>query len=370
MRGTAELWYLRLPDGRVFRAAGTAVVRQQLISGRLPPATRLRRSPEEEWRSFERWTEFSDLAGPAANGPGSSGTPTNSAEKSATSGTIASRIDSVQLRQVGVRALMEELLAALDNTAVRGKLLVSLWAGLVVGALAGLLSLPFFSLELSPPGPGWLLIFGMLLIVLWLTGLLTQLVFSELSRLRPARWADGVKGITALTCRLVVLQGGVWAVLAAAVMLCRELSAYLLAVAGTEPAADVLAGIEVATVAVILVEGLVWLLGLLVQTIAPLLVVEGCSVSTGLWRWLRLVRRHFGRLLLAEGMALGVGLLLSGPAALLVWILQTATIDGRLLWAAGFARCLVAGMAGSLLLAYLVVANVFIYLHLRYEHQR
>jgi hypothetical protein len=364
MRETTDLWYLRLPDGRVFRAAGTGVVRQQLASGRLPANTRLRRSAEDEWCSVERYSEFADLAGMGTNG---AGTSSRSNEPAAGSSTIASRLDSTQLRQVGVRGLFEELLAALDSTAVRLKLSIALWAGLIVGSLAGLLFLPVFSLNLIPPGPGWLSILGIALVVLWLVGVLTQLTFTELSRLHPARWSDGVKGIAALTCRLVVLQGGGWSVLAALVLFSRWLPGHLLSISGGDIGPAGLTGIELATVACVLIETLAWLFALLELPIASLLVVEGCSIFSGLSQWLGLLRQHFGRLLLTEGMALAIGLLLSAPAGLIVWVLGTSVHDDRLTWAVTFGRSFVGGMAGSLLFAYLVVANVFIYLHLRYE---
>ncbi len=283
------------------------------------------------------------------------------------SGTIASRLDPTKLRQVGVRGLMEELLAALDSTAVRLKLRIALWAGLLAGCLASLLTTRYFTLAFVEWGLGWLPALGLLLVILWLTGVLTQITFSELSRLRPARWADGVKGLTGLTCRLVFLQGGGWCVLAAVILLSRWLPAYWLTALGDEigPAGQI--GIDAAAVVCVLIEASAWLFTLLLLSIAPMLVVERCSILAGLWKWLSLVWRHLGHLLLAEGLALGIGLLLSGPAGLIVWILHMHGPDARLVSAVVFARSLVAGMAGSLLLAYLVVANVFIYLHFRYE---
>src|SRR4051812_1213293 len=91
MADTKDLWYIRLPDGKVLRAAGASVIRQQLAAGRLPAGTRVRRSLEEDWRAVERIPEFSDAAHP----PGVNGTagPT----------TIASRLDPSQVGTAGLR---------------------------------------------------------------------------------------------------------------------------------------------------------------------------------------------------------------------------------------------------------------------------
>ena len=63
-----DQWFIRFPNGRILRAAGVAVVRQQITAGRLPPGTQLRRSLDEEWRGVGRFPEFADLAA-VANGP-------------------------------------------------------------------------------------------------------------------------------------------------------------------------------------------------------------------------------------------------------------------------------------------------------------
>src|SRR5262249_23806184 len=133
MADTSDLWYIRFPDGRVLRAAGTAVVRQQLAAGRIPPGTRLRRTLDDEWRPVERCPELADLA-PESPGNGAS----RAAERrdSGSPATIASRLDPAQLGQAGVRTLVEELLGALDSTFVAPKLLAAALVGLFAGALA------------------------------------------------------------------------------------------------------------------------------------------------------------------------------------------------------------------------------------------
>jgi hypothetical protein len=100
--------------------------------------------------------------------------------------------------------------------------------------------------------------------------------------------------------------------------------------------------------------------------IGPLLVVEGCSAARGLWEWIQLLMQHLGRVFLFEALALCVGLAMTLPCAALLVPLGWLHIDPRLDLAAICARNLLLGLASALLVAYMIVANVFIYLHLRY----
>jgi hypothetical protein len=131
------------------------------------------------------------------------------------------------------------------------------------------------------------------------------------------------------------------------------------ALAGDAAAGAVLAAgmaFEVGLWAVLGVSGL----------LAPLLVVEDCTVARALWSWLRLLRDHLGKVFLFEALALGAGLVITVPCAVLLLPLLNLHVDARLALAYICARNLLAGLAGALLLAYVMVANVFIYLHLRY----
>ena len=60
-------WYVRFPDGRVRRAASTEIVRLQLGDGRIPPASLVRRTAEDEWTALQWVPEFADLAARLAN---------------------------------------------------------------------------------------------------------------------------------------------------------------------------------------------------------------------------------------------------------------------------------------------------------------
>jgi hypothetical protein len=342
-------WYVRLPDGRVLRAAGPSVIRQQLDSGRLPPGIRVRRSGETDWRPPERVVELADAAPAATNGhhPGPSA-------------TIASRLDPDQMQLAGVRGLLDELLGALDATFVSRKLKAAAFAGLLLGGLAALSNLELFSFSVHPLGLGWLLPIAALVVWSWLAVVLSKMTFAELSRLRPATWADGTEGSIGATIHLsaanvvmVLMLGGIIAV-------SRLLPGWLLT-QGTEQTARYFAwGAQAATVAGAVVEVLVWPLFILLLQLAALVVIEQTSFTSGSGKWLSLVWRKGRRLLMAEILALGIGLLLTAPLALLGLAVTSRFTEPTAL--SGAITCVLYGLLSSLLLAYLVVANVFIYL--------
>src|SRR5262245_5569986 len=177
-----DLWYVRFPDGRI-RGGTAAVIRQQIASGRVPHACRVRRSGESEWHPIDRIAEFSVDKPGDSNGT-ASGPPA----------TIASRLDADQLSLAGLRPLLEELFGALDSTFVSRKLKAAAFAGLLLGGLASLTNLPRFGFAAWPPGLGWLLVLAGVVVWSWLAVVLSKMTFVELSRLRPATWSDGLSG--------------------------------------------------------------------------------------------------------------------------------------------------------------------------------
>src|SRR5438067_1752684 len=97
MSEVADVWFIRYPDGHIVRAASTAIVRQHLGSGRIPPASMVRRSPDEEWVSLAWTKEFVDLVGEARadNGPSKrlAGRERHPIPTSTQPITVASRLD-------------------------------------------------------------------------------------------------------------------------------------------------------------------------------------------------------------------------------------------------------------------------------------
>ncbi len=98
----------------------------------------------------------------------------------------------------------------------------------------------------------------------------------------------------------------------------------------------------------------------------PLLVVEGTSIPGAIVQWVVLLRQNLGRVFLFEWLAIGTAIVLTLPFAGLLAPLNWMYVPEPLALAWICARNLLAGLVGALFLAYVIVANVFIYLHLRY----
>src|ERR1700730_15202840 len=115
MNEANDVWYVRLPDGRVLRAASTLVLRQHLGTGSIPSDSRVRRSFDDEWIGLDWTEEFADLV-QRKNGNGGwiAGAVVPSPE-TATAG-VARRYEGARLQTVGLQGMAEELIAALDNT--------------------------------------------------------------------------------------------------------------------------------------------------------------------------------------------------------------------------------------------------------------
>src|SRR5579885_2945829 len=134
MKQVSDAWYIRLPDGRVLRAANTAAVRTHLTSGRIPPDSRVCRGVGEEWVLLEWTQEFADLArektsdhAATALAEPAAGSPSRPASNDLASASrrragVSARLDPLRLQTIGVRGLVDELLAALDSTLVRHKI--------------------------------------------------------------------------------------------------------------------------------------------------------------------------------------------------------------------------------------------------------
>jgi hypothetical protein len=365
MKEPPDFWYIRLPDGRVLRAASTAIVRQHLETGRIPVRSMVRRGSESEWVTLAWTREFADMAEKvAANGPAGRKAARAQRKRRLTPGTVASRLDPQRLQLVGVRGLMKELVAALDSTLVRKKLLAAALAGLLLGTLLALYLLPAVRAAPRSAGFDWYLAAAALLVVAAATGLLTGLTYVELARLRPARWREGLEGLDFLAVRLVVTQGLVAGGTLGLIALLRWLPAWLLA---GEPDAAREAWAAAATVVGLVLEVCLWPVCVFVLLLGPILVVEGASVVGALRQWARLVRQHPSRVLLYEALAMGQGLIATLPFAFPLLALYGLPLDERLLGVADFTRHVLTGLALAPLLAYLIVANVFIYLNVRYS---
>jgi hypothetical protein len=372
MSKPSDAWYVRFPDGRVLRASSTEALRNHLAAGRIPYDSWVRRSREDEWVTLDWCQEFNDLVPP----PRTNSSPSTrqprpglaAGQPSRQGGGVASRLDPTQLQTVGVRGLVDELLAAMDNTLVRNKLLVACVTGVLGGVLVALAE----TLQGTPGLPwSWLSwpVAGLVFLVLGAVcdGLLTQMTHVELSNLRPARWTEAASGLVRLSLRLglaFLLTAGV-AVLA--IVLLRLLPSWAAGLRGPAWWTG-LCQYGSAVVGMVL-EILLWPVVGFSLLLGPIVVIEECSVATALGHWGRLLRQHLGRAFLYEGLAAALGAIFTLPFALPLVLAFTGRMGLALPPGVvmGDSLDILSGLVATPLIAYLVVANVFIYLNLRYE---
>lgn len=375
-----DFWYVRFPDGRVLRAASTAILRQEVSARRIPLASTVRRSPSDEWVSLEWTQEFADVVeelaahppskvsrpvAPSVHGTGNSRSTNSTADHSA---TVGSRLDPARLHLIGVRGYVDELLAALDSALVAKKLLLGLIAALLLGTLFVLERAAWVERDSRWPATAWSLLAVCLVSFDGLAGLLTRLTYIELSRLRPARWRHGLEGLGQVTIWVVVSKLIVWGAVGGLIVLLRWLPYWLGPGPEQLPSASqqILAG----TVLVLgmVVEVLLYAVLFFWWLLPPLLVVEGCTIWSGLRQWLLLLRRHLGRVILYQTMAVGLGVLVTAPFLLLIapFFLPSFYPPEGLQDVSGRTRLVLLGLACAPLLTYWITSNVFIYLNLRY----
>ena len=195
-------WYVRFPDGKVLHAATTNTVRKNIDRGRIPLDSTVRRADDEEWVTLAWTSEFADLVKLAA---ARKLMPQRRRRVVTTNGkaiTASTRLDPHALQTVAVRSFFPELLAALENTVMRRKLVVIAVSGLLLGGLFALAHYPMSDLGGGRPWFNIALAF-MAGLVLAATGtLLTRATFIELSQLRPAKPEEVRTGWTGRTIRL------------------------------------------------------------------------------------------------------------------------------------------------------------------------
>jgi hypothetical protein len=377
----ADFWYIRFPDGRILRAASTAILRQELNAGHVPLGSTVRRSPQDEWVALEWTREFADLveelsARSPVSAPRRRDTAPllgDAARRSANAtapapATVGSRLDPARLHLPGVRGYLDELLAALDSALVRTKLLVGVIAGLLLGVLILLERAAWFERDNRWQATAWFLLAVVVVIFDALTGLLTRLTYIELTQLRPARWGESVNGLGRLTVWIVASQVIVYGTVCALIFLLRWLP-FWLGPRADEPwsaSQQMLGGI--CLVLGMIAEALLYPVFFLWLLLPPLLVVEDCTVWSGLRQWLSLLRRHLPRIFLYQAMAFGLGVVVTTPLLLLIAPLSVPAFypPSELQDLANGTRLLLLGLACAPLLTYGITSNVFIYLNLRY----
>jgi hypothetical protein len=373
-----DSWYILLPDGRTLMANSTRAVRHHLTSGRIPLESRVRRSKDEEWAGLEWTQEFADLVREQRAAQHLLPDEPSSLDVPAAlhpSG-IAARLDPMRLQTIGLRGLFDEMLGALDNTLVPGKLAVAAAAGLLA-AVAVLVAEMADGLAPVVQRAG---IAGVVVLLLGALAdcLLTQMSYIELCKLRPARWAETRAGLGRNVFQVALAYVLVIGVALLAIWGLRQLPAWL-AQGSTWPAQEAareqLAGAAAALG--VLLEVVLWAMAVLALLLGPILIVEECWLFTALRQWGQLLRRHLARAVLYEALALLPAVVATYALfALIDFAAQGQAANYPAAAAPGLApqwvqpmQRLLQGLAVSPLLAYLAVANVFIYLNLRYEQE-
>jgi hypothetical protein len=359
MATAAEYWYVRLPDGRTLRARSSDVLRTYLRAGRIPWDSRVRRTGAEEWLPLIGVSEFADVFGtepPHDDGladgpPGRDLRPTGN-----------------ELRAVGMRALVEELLNAFDSTLNRGKLTAAAITGvaLAVGVIA---FEQFAAFPLMPWGLVGFIAAALFLLIAVAVGtvLLTQTTVIELDRHRPAHASEVRAGLLRQTLRVGVAHGLIAGLLVAIMLFLRAASPWLAThdLGDLNPTRDLL--LSVVAVLRLLVEVVCWpIIGLAVLLLGPLLVIEEYPILRSLREWLGMLRRHLGRIYLYEALAFTLATILALPMLLLVGV-AAYSVGTETVLAERITLFVLAGLALTPMIAYLTVANVFIYINLRYE---
>jgi hypothetical protein len=354
MASIADPWFVRLPDGRTLRARNTEALRQSLGNGRIPWDSRVRRSPDRAWLPVRRRPELADLL--PHDGAGAAETPRQGGPASG------------EVRPIGVRGLLDELFTALESSLHRHKLVPATVTGLCAGTALLLV-------ELAPLWPDWSRLGSLVAILLLVVPLalcttwLTQMTYIELARLRPPRPRELRTALLRYAGRLLLAQMVVGGLFVGPLWLLYALPGWVSVETWLPAGLWQEAVRDFFRVARLLLEVFGWpicLMGLLL--LGPLLVVEEYPVVRALREWLRLLRRHLGRIYLYEAVAFAIGGIMTLPLLLPIGLTAATVLPGRGLTLVTEATLSVLfGVALSPLFAYLLVANVFIYLNLRYE---
>ena len=362
MASSPELWYIRLPDGRVLRVRTTESLRRFLKSGRIPWESRVRRSPDEAWQTLTATPEFADLV-PAES---SSAEPADEATPSP-----EPRVATPELRTLGLRGLVDELFNAFDSTLQRAKLNTAALTGLAIGVM---LIVSDVAVQLLPADWKWPLYLATAFVLLVLfnicTSILTQMTALEMSRYRPAHFNEVRAGMFTYVGRLTCAISLVGGLMFGLIVLLRLLPSWLTSPEAGQPGLGLDTLLNVINGERLLLEVICWpILGYAMLMMGPIFIVEDFSIWQGLSEWINMLRQHIGRIYLYQAIAFTFAAVMTLPLVL------------PILLAFGFAGSnphtlslgetvpffLLVGIALTPMLAYLVVAHVFIYLNLRYE---
>ncbi len=358
-------WYVRFPNGKVVIAKSTQAVRYHIERGRIPANSRIRRSQEEKWQPLDGVAEFADLLAPPAPPEPVS---TDDRDPTAAERTTLGR-STVEYRAFGVAALVNELFSAIDLSLHRQKLRLAGLASLVWAV--GLLAL---NLVFQLAQGVWLLGLGAALggIMLFVAGListiLAKMTLAEMLQRRRAQWPEVRPHLLRTACYFLISEVVFLCVTGLPLFWLTRFDVVWQYFFHESPQSHTLKSV---------VEGvrlILWIIFPLLQGLfllmGPVLVVEECSPGPAFGMWWNLLSADLSRILLYETLALALGAVLSlpliGPVLYAGWI-QGLPTDRFLVEVWRATLHVMGGLAVTPFVAYLVTANVFIYLNMRYE---
>ena len=356
-----DTWFVRLPDGRVMRSRNTVSLRHHVRRGRIPPTSQVRRDPDDAWQSLQEVEELADAAAVAT-------ARANQSNHHNPLGRKRSRSAFQEARLLGVRGLVRELLDALDSSLNRAKMGIACLLGML-GAI-GFITWDLLDATLKEHEGWWAIgasiwAIGVLLAACLGISAITQFTAIELSKMRQPQRSEIWPGVLGQAVRLAAALVLVVGAGVGMIVFLRWLPPWLLA-QKTEENLWWGHAASAALVGRLILEVVFWpVIALAPLLLSPILVVQDCGVLGGVREWWRLLRQHLGRIFLYEALAttlagvFTVPLLI--PIAFAAWSMGTTDL---VVQAAVIVLC---GIALTPLIANLLVANVFIYLNLRFE---
>ena len=363
-----DIWYVRLPDGRILRSRNTVSLRYHVRRGRIPPTSRVRRSATAAWQALHEVDELAEAAAVAV-------APSHKHKGHLNPlGRMRSRTAIQEARLLGVRGLVRELLDALDSSLNRAKMGMACLLGMLGGI--GWTTWNLLNETLKEQPQWWNVAASAWAVLLLLAACLgisaiTKYTAIELSKMRQPRPKDLWPSVAGQAVRLaaallLVVGGGVLMI-----WLLRSLPDWLL----LQRTADNPWWGYAASAALVLrliLEVVFWpVIALAPLLLSPILVVQDYGFLGGVREWWRLLRQHLSRIFLYEALATALAAIFTVPLLIAIGI---ASWSMGVNWSMGItdgvvqaAVIVLGGIALTPLIANLLVANVFIYLNLRFE---
>jgi len=379
MKTHYDPWYVRLPDDRVMKAKSTDSVRHHVEAGNIPLNSMARRDTHDEWVSLVWINEFADLGD--GNGNGRKPPPKRDMlslpamslpemDLDANSKpTVSARLDPMRLQTVGIRGLVDELIAAFDSTISSGKLLFACVSGMI-GALVVFVAIEG-TLAVYTRGT-WLVeaIFGLVVggVLAVVAAVLTRQSHLELSRMRPVSLRTAADAIGPFVLRVYLGYAATIGMGLGLMMVLQHIPYWLEKPLRTSSMGTLNAVLTIIWSVSVIIAVPVTLLMLLSFLLPPILVVEECSVGDALREWRSLIRQHRARVLIYEGMAIALALVASLPLAIAVRFALDHFQPMVMNWFSTLIPMVLYALAAGPALAFLAIANLFIYLNLRYEY--